>query len=302
MNTLRKQFLLLPKADVHNHLHLGGAQKKLKERYPNSNLVFPKSYNGLEGMIDFIYGHLNKIMLTSDDVINFMEIAIESSIDDNITLLEASIDIGLVKYFNNSIDQFIEVVSKLKHKYKSQIDFRPDIGINKDLPIEKAHTHGLKCIHSEVFNGIDLYGKEVDQDLKPFLKLYEIAKGNNLKTKVHIGEFSDYKSIDSTIKLLDPDEIQHGIKAVDSQKTMDLILENNIRLNICPSSNIALGAVTNLKDHPIRVLFDYGINLTINTDDLILFDATVTGEFVNLLKHNIFSFEELDIIRENAFN
>ena len=45
----------------------------------------------------------------------------------------------------------------LKEKYKSKIDFRPDIGINKDLPINKVYEYGEQCIDSGVFNGIDLY-------------------------------------------------------------------------------------------------------------------------------------------------
>ena len=302
MKNIKQHIKDLPKADVHSHLHLAGSQKRFRERYPNANINFPKSYNGLGGMIDFIYGHLNTVMLTNTDVVNFMEIAIESAIEDNVTLLEASVDIGLAKFFDDTIDNVIEVVRVLKEKYKHQINFRPDLGVNKDLDLEKVYSDGVKCIESNIFNGIDLYGKEADQDLKPFLKLYDIAKGNGLKTKVHIGEFSDYHSIDNAIKLLQPQEIQHGVRATDSKKTMDLILENNIRLNLCPTSNIALEAISDLNNYPIRTLFDYGIKLTINTDDLILFNATVTDEFVNLLEQNIFSLEELNEIRINAFD
>jgi len=302
LDKLKQHIKSLPKADVHNHLHLGGTQKRLQEIYPNNNLVFPQSYNGLDGMIDFIYSHLDKVMLTSDDVITFLKTAIESSIDDNIILLEASIDIGLTRFFNGSIDQVIETVKVLKDQYKSQIDFRPDIGINKDLPKDKVYSDGLKCIESGEFNGIDLYGKEADQDLKSFSKLYEMAKDHGLKTKVHIGEFSDHLTIENAIEVLCPNEIQHGINAVNSKHTMDLILKHSIRLNTCPASNLALGAAPSIETHPLRSLFDYGIKLTINTDDLILFNATITDEFMILLDRNIFSFEELNEIRLNAFN
>jgi len=303
MNTsnIKDIFFKLPKADVHNHLHLGGSQQKFIERYPEANLNFPKSYNGLTGMIDFIYGHLNTIMVKAEDVENFMEIAIESAIDDNVTLLEASVDLNLARFFDNSIEKVIDVTRSLKEKYKSQILFNPDIGINKDLEIEKVYSNGIKCIESGVFNAVDLYGQEVGKDLNPFVRFYDMAKDLGLKTKVHIGEFSNYESIDYTINLLKPDELQHGIRAVDSEATMDLIAENNIRLNICPTSNVLLGAVSDLKAHPLRQLFDHGIKLTVNTDDLILFDATVTNEFEKLAAANVFSFEELDTIRKNAF-
>ena len=301
MTINKNTFFELPKADVHNHFHLGGSQHKLLKKYPNAVITFPNTYDGLPGMIDFIYGHLNKIMVTKYDVINFMEIAIESAIDDNVTLLEASVDVGLSRFFDDSINDVISEVKRIKNKYKSQIEFNPDIGINKDLDIKKVYDYGEACIDSGIFSGIDIYGQEANKDLKPFLKLFENAKKHNIKTKAHIGEFSDYKTINETIELLNPDELQHGINAVASDKTMDLILEREIRLNICPTSNLALGAVKSLKNHPMRKLFDKGIKFTINTDDLILFDATVTDEFYKLYSENIFSFDELEVIRKNAF-
>lgn len=301
MKHSKKDFLKLPKADVHNHFHLGGSQKRLFEKYPKATIKFPEKYDGLVGMIDFIYNHLNQIMLSKDDVINFMEIAIESAIDDNITLLEASVDANLARFFDDSIAQVITEIKSIREKYKTKIDFKPDIGINKDLPIDKVYDYGNACIESGIFSGIDIYGKEANQNIKPFQELFETAKKHHLKTKAHIGEFSDYKTIEETIYLLNPDEIQHGINAIQSEKTMDLILERNIRLNICPQSNIALGAVKNIETHPIRKLFDKGIKVTVNTDDLILFDATVTDELYSLYANKIFSFDELEIIRKNGF-
>lgn len=298
---MRNKIHKLPKADVHNHLHLGGSVKKLNERYPNAKILIPSNFDGLAGMIDFIYSKLNMVMLTSEDVIFFMENAIESSIEDNITLLEASVDIGLAKFFNDSIEEVIDLVVELKERYKSQIDFRPDIGINKDLPMKKVYSYGQCCISSGVFSGLDIYGRELNQNLESFQELFNLANENNLKTKVHIGEFSGARTIENAIELLKPNEIQHGIRAVDSERTMAMIMENDIRLNVCPQSNLSLGSAENITNHPIRRLFDYGIKLTINTDDLLLFDATITDQFVDLLDNKIFSFLELDSIRKNAF-
>ena len=294
-------FQKLPKADVHNHFHLGGSQKRFFEKYPKATFTFPEKYDGLPGMIDFIYGHLNNHLTTPEDVINFMENSILSSIEDNVTLLEASVDVNLARFFNGSLKEVIKQTQLIKDKYKNKINFKPDIGINKDLPLEKVYEYGEQCIDSGVFNGIDLYGKEANQNLKPFVELFKTAEKNKIKTKVHIGEFSDAKSIIDVITSLNPDELQHGINTIHSSKAIDLILERNIRLNICPQSNVALGAVKNLETHPIRQLFDKGVKVCVNTDDLILFNATVSDELFNLYKNNVFSLDELDIIRKNGF-
>jgi adenosine deaminase len=302
MSDLRRQIGRLPKSDVHNHLHLGGSIKALREKYSHTNIAIPKYFNGLDGMIDFIYNNLNKIMLTSNDVIFFMENAIKSGIDDNVENLEASVDINLTKFFDNSIEKLIDVVYELKRKYKSQIDFRPDIGINKDCTMDKVYSDGLVCVNSGVFNGIDIYGKESNRKLDGFVKIYNSARNRNIKTKVHIGEFSDCQTIEEAIFLLNPDEIQHGIMAANSENTMDMILNNNIQLNICTQSNISLGSVKNISEHPIRKLYDHGIKITINTDDLLLFNATITDQFIDLIENSMFSLDEIESIRKNGFN
>ena len=299
--SFKKKIKELPKGDVHSHLHLGGSISTFQKKYSNYNINFPKNYNGLGGMIDFIYNDLNRAMLTGDDVIFFMENAIESSIDDNIVYLEASVDMNLIRFFDQSLDRLLEVVNDLKHKYHSKIDFCPDLGINKDLDINQVYRDGSKCIQSGIFYGIDLYGQELGKNLDDFVELYQEAKLNNLTTKVHIGEFSNHDSIDYAINILKPDELQHGIKAANSLDTMNLILENNIQLNICPQSNISLGTVKNISEHPIRKLYDHGIKITVNTDDLILFDATVSDQLIDLYENDIFSFEEIVVLSKNSF-
>lgn len=103
--------------------------------------------------------------------------------------------------------------------------------------------------------------------------MYKSAKEKHLKTKVHIGEFSNAESIKTAILLLNPDEIQHGINAIHDDYVMDMILERNIRL----------GAGTSLKNHPIRNLYDKGISITVNTDDLLLFHKTNSDQLNELL-------------------
>ena len=241
-------------------------------------------------------------MCAGDDVIRFMELAIEDSIDDNVTYLEASVDMNLVKYFENDINELIDVVSGLKEKYRNKIEFLPEIGMNKNIDKRVTYRNIIACIESEEFFGIDLYGPEKDMKLEGFVELFKVAGKMGLKTKVHIGEFSNFETIDDAIDLLNPDEIQHGINAVHSEMTMGKILERGIQLNICPQSNISLGSVRSINEHPIRKLYDYGIKITINTDDLLIFDATISDQYISLMESGVFSYSEIDELRKNSLN
>ncbi|MEM1257606.1 MAG: adenosine deaminase, partial [Bacteroidota bacterium] len=130
--------------------------------------------------------------------------------------------------------------------------------------------------------------------------IYKLAKSKGMKTKVHIGEFSNHNTIEEAIDILNPIEIQHGIRSVDSKNTLRKIVDHNIRLNVCPQSNIALGASDNYESHPIRVLFEEGIKFSINTDDFLLFDASISNQYVSLVQHRVFTLEEIKSINDDA--
>jgi adenosine deaminase len=61
----------------------------------------------------------------------------------------------------------------------------------------KVYSDGQRCIVCGVFGRLDIYGKEVNQNIKLFQELFNSARENNLKTKVHIGEFSEAHTIEN---------------------------------------------------------------------------------------------------------
>ena len=76
--------------------------------------------------------------------------------------------------------------------------------------------------------------------------------------------------------------------------------DHKIQLNICPSSNVMLRLVESYALHPIRKLYDYGIPITINSDDLLIFNQTVSQEYLNLFEADLMTAEELNDIRETG--
>lgn len=92
-------------------------------------------------------------------------------------------------------------------------------------------------------------------------------------------------------------EIHHGINACTSKDTMRFLADNHIQLNVCPSSNVMLGLVKDYKNHPIKTLVENGVKVTINTDDLLIFDSTIENEYLLLYRAGTLSAEQLDEIR-----
>ena len=77
-------------------------------------------------------------------------------------------------------------------------------------------------------------------------------------------------------------------------------MNNKIRLNIVPSSNVLLGRVSEIKNHPIKELYRAGVDVTINSDDILMFDSDVSKEYLRLYKNKVLTAEELDDIRLNG--
>lgn len=102
------------------------------------------------------------------------------------------------------------------------------------------------------------------------------------------------------VEELELDEVHHGIAAANSDFVMSWLAKNNVQLNICPSSNVKLRVVESYSTHPIRKLYDSGIPVTINTDDMLVFNQSVSQEYLNLYNSGLMTAEELDCIRETG--
>ena len=78
----------------------------------------------------------------------------------------------------------------------------------------------------------------------------------------------------------------HGVRSCESEETIINLLKENILLEVCPGSNIALGLYSSLDDHPINILLNKGVPVSISTDDPSFFSTSLSKEYQDL--HNVF--------------
>ena len=93
------------------------------------------------------------------------------------------------------------------------------------------------------------------------------------------------------------DEVQHGIAAAESEEAIQFLKDRGIRLNLTPSSNLLLGRIKEMAHHPIRRLYRGGLDVTINSDDVLIFDSDVSKEYIRLFESGCLNAEELNKIR-----
>ena len=224
--------------------------------------------------------------------------AVKHAHSDGVVLLESSFDIWAVRHHPDGLRGLTAFAASLASEFRGQVDVRPEVGFSRSYVAKPDLMTSLSgAIETGVFRSIDMYAFEHDCEPEAVRWIYEKAGAAGMKLKAHVGEFGGADEVKRTVEVLELHEVQHGIAAAESTSVMNWLADNRIRLNVCPTSNVMLGAVADLESHPIRALYDHGVQVTINTDDLMIFGQSVSDEYLNLYRAGVFTADELDAIR-----
>ena len=305
INYLKEKDLIgiktIPKADLHNHFSLGGSREYIKKVTGIDIPYLEGILSSMQDMNSWNDKYIGKKFSTGEMRRLLIEATFYQAKVDGITILEIGEDVwGLGEYFDNDIDTLIDAFYIAREKIAPDIELRLQIGLSRHCSISYLeqcleHFWGRKDFYS-----IDLYCDEFAQPIENFQPIYKKAKEEGLRLKAHIGEWGTADDVLKGIEILGLDEVQHGIAAAESPKAIKYLVDNNIRLNIVPTSNIKLGRVSKLAEHPIKALYKSGVDVTINSDDILIFDSPVSKEYLRLYEAGTLTAEELDEIRVNG--
>ncbi|MGA2785689.1 MAG: hypothetical protein ABSF09_13425 [Candidatus Bathyarchaeia archaeon] len=286
-----------PKADRHCHSLFGASIESIRDWSGNHLKDPPLRMAEFDEMRK--YAH-EELYATIHNRVGFeftAEQTIIEAIQDSVSILEMSLDVIDTQYYETGIEGFIGFIESISAKYRGRIEFRPELGVSKNRDPSTQIALATGCIESAVFKSIDLYGNEYAQEPEAYTSLYRYARKKGLKLKAHVGEFGGPDHIERTLHALALDEIQHGVLAVESKPLMNNLRQEHIRLNVCPSSNVALSVSSDLAHHQIRSLVENGVRVSINSDDKTIFGKTVTDEYLGLFQAGTLDVKELERIR-----
>lgn len=290
-----------PKADLHNHFVLGGSRKYLLKQSGRNIQSIMKPLHSMEEMHAWNAANIGHFFDTPNGRRMLIKAAFMQAKEDGVTILEIGEDVwGLGAFFNEHIDELVDAFETAHKEIAPEIELRLQIGMSRHCKIDYledclSHFWGCKAFYS-----IDLYGDELAQPIENFIPIYRRAKIEGLRLKAHVGEWGTADDVRRAVECLELDEVQHGIAAAKDASVIRFLADNRIRLNITPSSNYLLGRVKNLKTHPIAKLYRSGIDVTINSDDVLIFDSDVSKEYLRLYQYGCLTAEELDDIRKNG--
>jgi adenosine deaminase len=112
-----------------------------------------------------------------------------------------------------------------------------------------------------------------------FAPAFRIAARAGLLSVPHGGELAGPASVLACVDKLHADRIGHGVAAVNDKSLTKRIAAAGITLEVCPTSNVALGVAATAGDVPLRALTEAGIPVALGADDPLLFGARLTAQY-----------------------
>ena len=126
--------------------------------------------------------------------------------------------------------------------------------------------------------GITIGGSEQRHPPEPFATVYRTARSAGLRLTAHAGEAAGPPSVWGALQALEVERVGHGVRSVEDPALVAHLVEHQIPLEVCPTSNLRTGVATGWDDHPVGALIAAGANVTISSDDPALFHCDLAGE------------------------
>jgi adenosine deaminase len=127
--------------------------------------------------------------------------------------------------------------------------------------------------------GLGLAGNEADFPGLDFKDVFREASESGLRLTIHAGEWGGAQNIADAITKLGAERIGHGVRVIEDKRVIALARERNLAFEVCVTSNHQSGVISTLREHPLPVMLQEGLNVTINTDDPSISMITLGNEY-----------------------
>lgn len=316
----------MPKAEI--HIHLEGAIAPatlltLAKRHDRLETLPATSVSGLQDWFTFrdfnhfieIYFAISSLLRTPDD---FELITYECGADmqrQNIRYREVTftpyththlMDKGVT--IEDIFAGFDAGRTRAKHEFDVDIRWVFDIprntafksGAYNSRIADKTLEFAVAGLEHGVI-GFGLGGNEVGAPPEPFAHAFEDARKAGLLSLPHAGETVGPASVWGALDALGAVRIGHGVRAIEDPALLKRLYDQQIALEINPTSNICLHVYRRLAEHPFAHLDKMGLLVTVNSDDPPLFNTTLCDEYKVLASEFGYSMIDLARIARNAF-
>jgi len=302
-NSQQKWLESLPKVEL--HLHLEGAIPletlwQLAQKYggdpevPNRAALLQKfTFKDFPHFLE-TWHWKNQFIREYDDFTFFAEAVARDLFAQKIRYAEVFYSPGDFERYNLKTQEITAAIRKgLERVPETRIALIADLVRDREPAKAAVTLREVNEVRDLGVIGVGLGGSEHKFPAALFKGVFAEARHLGLHITAHAGEAAGAESVWDAVEILKVERVGHGIRAVEDEKVLDILVERQIPLEVCPISNVCTGVVISMKEHPIRRLFDRGVAVTINTDDPKMFGNTLAQEYASLM--NMFGFTKNEI-------
>lgn len=178
---------------------------------------------------------------------------------------------------------------------------RRTVTLHPGLPLADFITRVAIDGRADGVVALGLAGTERGYPPEPFAPWFERARAAGLHSAPHAGETAGPESIWGAVRALGAERLGHGVRAVEDPYLLAYLVEHGITLEVCPTSNVALGVYASLAEHPLARLHAAGVRVTVNTDTPAIFGISLNSEAGLLATHFGLEPAAIEQILQNAF-
>lgn len=315
-NTVASEAFLraLPKAEL--HLHIEGSLEpelmfQLAERngikLPYHSIAEVKKaydFHNLQSFLD-IYYQCADVLRTEQDFYDLTWAYLLHCQADGVVHTEPFFDPQTHTQRGIEIGVVIKGITRALNDGKEQLNITSKLilcflrHLSEDDAIEcleqaKPYLHHITAV------GLD--SSELGHPPEKFERVFKMATDLGLKAVAHAGEEGPPEYIYQALDLLHVDRIDHGVRSSEDETLMQRLAANQMPLTVCPLSNVRLKVFEHMKDHNILKMLEFGLNVTVNSDDPSFFGGYLLENFTALAEHLKMSEAQAVQLARNSIN
>jgi aminodeoxyfutalosine deaminase len=306
----------LPKVELHLHLEGAIRPETLRELAQGKSLLRREvtkwisqrraerfHYGSFKGFL-MSFGVVTLLIKTPDDYALITTRLSEWLATQNVRYAEVILSVGVLLWKKQPVEEVFDAVERAAREAQART------GVRIQWIFDAVRHFGVEHVREALrwairfreraVVGFGIGGDEANGPAENFVDIYREAREAGLRLTAHAGEAVGPESIRKAIELLGAERIGHGLTAIQDPEVMALLRHRQIPLEVCPTSNVATGLVSQFEDHPLPRFINAGLAVTLNSDDPAMFGTSLHEEFVRSARAFSLSREQIAQLCENA--
>ena len=207
---------------------------------------------------------------------------VEDALGQNVAYAELFISPSVWQFFHPQIDvrACVQAMRRAFDAARPRIEVALIADVTRNFGAESAmRTAQMSADLGDLgVIGVGLGGDEARYPAELFERVFAFARSHGLHCVAHAGEAAGAHSVRAAVEVLGAERIGHGVRALEDDTVVELLAKRGIPLECAPTSNELTGVVPAGAEHPLVLLNERGVIVTIDADDPALFRTSITRE------------------------